>query len=185
MFAALFVVYIFFCFFSLLNLVTGVFVDGAIQHSGKEKELQLTKEQEEREEYVSMLLDLLEDIDTEDTGFITKSDLEMALKDTRVLHTFAVLDIDIMDSNYLFNVLDKDNSGAVDMEEFVEGCMRIKGAAKTVDIHILTFEIQVLRDRVDLIISEIKPSRGVYETGSEALQRISETSCAHTPIGSI
>merc|ERR1712113_352931 len=89
-----------------------------------------------------MLLDLLEEIDVDSKGVITREELQEAFKLERVQHYFSVLDIDIADSNYLFDMLDLDGSNEVDMEEFVTGCLRLKGNAKSIDIHTLMFEIK-------------------------------------------
>jgi len=143
-FSALFLIYVFFCVFSVLNIVTGVFVDGAIQRSSQERDLRLEKEKEQKKMYVSMLMDLLEEIDAEGTGVITREELEEAFKSEQVRYYFSVLDIDVVDSNYLFDMLDLDRSGEVDMEEFVSGCLRLKGNAKSIDIHTLMFEIKLM-----------------------------------------
>merc|ERR1712232_146910 len=39
------------------------------------------------------------------------------------------------DARSLFDLLDKDSSGEVDIDEFCEGCLRLKGEAKSFDIH--------------------------------------------------
>lgn len=142
-FTALFVIYIFFAIFSVLNIVTGVFVDGAIQRSGQERDLRLEKEREQKETYVNMLLDLLEEIDSEGNGTISRKDLEDAFQDQRIRHYFSILEIDISESSYLFDMLDLDRSGEVDWNEFVEGCARLKGSAKSIDVHTLMFEIKM------------------------------------------
>merc|ERR1712187_110988 len=146
--------YIFFCIFSVMNIVTGVFVDGAIQRSSQERDLRLEKERAQKEMYVSMLLDLLEEIDAECKGVITREELQEAFKLERVQHYFSVLDIDIADSNYLFDMLDLDNSNEVDMEEFVTGCLRLKGNAKSIDIHTLMFEIKQSMSKFDNILND-------------------------------
>lgn len=152
----LFIVYVFFCVFSVLNIVTGVFVDGAIQRSNQERDLRLEKEREQKEMYVSMLRDLLEDIDAEGKGAITREELFEAFKDERVRHYFSVLDIDIADSNYLFDMLDLDGSGEVDMDEFVSGCLRLKGNAKSIDVHTLMYEIKSIIRKWDVAMERGK-----------------------------
>jgi len=148
-FVALFMLYIFFCVFSVLNIVTGVFVDGAIQRSAQERDLRLEKEKEQKKVYVSMLNDLLEEIDSEGTGKISREQLQEAFEREEVKYSFSVLDIDIADSNYLFDMLDQDRSGEVDTEEFVTGCLRLKGNAKSLDIHTLMFEVSRLMNKVE------------------------------------
>mmetsp|Transcript_544 Transcript_544/g.1682 ORF Transcript_544/g.1682 Transcript_544/m.1682 type:complete len:645 (+) Transcript_544:79-2013(+) len=148
-FTALFIMYVSFCVFSVLNIVTGVFVDGAIQRSAQERELRLEKEKDKKEVYLSMLHDLLNEIDTDGTGVISRIALEDAFQRERVRYTFSALDIDIPDSNYLFDMLDEDGSGEVEEAEFIDGCLRLKGNAKSIDIHTLMFEIKQLMKKWD------------------------------------
>jgi len=42
----------------------------------------------------------------------------------------------------LFSLLDTDKSGHIDIEEFSEGCQRIQGEAKSMDIHVLIYQIK-------------------------------------------
>eukprot|EP00413_Alexandrium_margalefii_P039299 CAMPEP_0204603214 /NCGR_PEP_ID=MMETSP0661-20131031/57126_1 /ASSEMBLY_ACC=CAM_ASM_000606 /TAXON_ID=109239 /ORGANISM="Alexandrium margalefi, Strain AMGDE01CS-322" /LENGTH=751 /DNA_ID=CAMNT_0051614259 /DNA_START=22 /DNA_END=2277 /DNA_ORIENTATION=+ len=169
-FVTLFLIYVFFAVFSVLNIVTGVFVDGAIQRSAQERDLRLEKEKEQKKLYVTMLMDLLEEIDSGGTGVITRTELEEAFKSDLVRYSFSVLDIDIADSNYLFDMLDLDGSGEVDMEEFVSGCLRLKGNAKSIDIHTLMFEVKHLMKKVDHAVSGLPPMQATVwkDTMSEA-----------------
>merc|ERR1712012_1148835 len=90
-FFCLFMSYIFFAVFSVLNIVTGVFVDGAIQRSSQERELRLEKEKEQKALYISMLMDLLESIDRNHTGTISREELEQAFQNDTVKHYFGAL----------------------------------------------------------------------------------------------
>merc|ERR1712151_506040 len=40
----------------------------------------------------------------------------------------------------LFNLLDEDDSNAVGIDEFVTGCMRLRGSAKSIDVNMLLLE---------------------------------------------
>ena len=55
------------------------------------------------------------------------------------------LDITVADAVEMFDVLDTDNSGSVSASEFVTGCMRVKGEARTVDILKLDREMQSVK----------------------------------------
>mmetsp|Transcript_118080 Transcript_118080/g.329158 ORF Transcript_118080/g.329158 Transcript_118080/m.329158 type:complete len:641 (-) Transcript_118080:86-2008(-) len=158
-FTVLFVMYVFFCVFSVLNVVTAVFVDGTIQRSAQKRELGPEKRKELKEMYVSTLTELLEKIDAEGTGIISRLDLKEAFKNDSVRYSFSALDIDIVDSNYLFDMLDLDGCGAVCIEDFVAGCLRLKGNAKSLDIHTLMLEVKHLMGKMDLFLDTTEPPK--------------------------
>jgi len=54
----------------------------------------------------------------------------------------------------LFNLLDKDNSGTLTLDEFLGGCMRLKGPAKNLDVNVLIDENR----RLSNIVKELRES---------------------------
>merc|ERR1712151_1403283 len=60
------------------------------------------------------------------------------------------LEIDAGEAHNLFELLDADMSGDVSIEEFVSGCIRLKGEATAVDVVTLIHEnkrlVQLVRD---------------------------------------
>merc|ERR1712183_570020 len=55
----------------------------------------------------------------------------------------------------LFRMLDDDDSGVIDIEEFCEGCMRLKGEARSYDLHRLLHDVKRLTKRIHRIESGI------------------------------
>merc|ERR1712196_134725 len=99
--------------FLVLNTVTGMFVDGAIQFSTRERELTVEKEKETKEAYAQELYDLLVEIDTDNSGTITLDELENCLKDERLMCCFSALQIDLTEFRKLFMILDSEEIGCV------------------------------------------------------------------------
>jgi len=54
----------------------------------------------------------------------------------------------------LFNLLDKDNSGTLTLDEFLAGRMRLKGPAKNLDVNMLIDENR----RLSNIVKELRDS---------------------------
>eukprot|EP00928_Gymnodinium_smaydae_P005223 TRINITY_DN11794_c0_g2_i1.p1 TRINITY_DN11794_c0_g2~~TRINITY_DN11794_c0_g2_i1.p1 ORF type:complete len:118 (+),score=20.56 TRINITY_DN11794_c0_g2_i1:191-544(+) len=52
------------------------------------------------------------------------------------------LEISAFDARSMFKLLDRDNSNAIDIEEFCDGCIRLKGEAKSFDVNCLMYENQ-------------------------------------------
>merc|ERR1712232_865067 len=66
------------------------------------------------------------------------------------------LKIDTSDLGYLFTMLDEDNSGAIVIEEFVAGCMKLKGEAKSFDVQCLMHDSRRARRRMDAFIPQVQ-----------------------------
>ena len=59
--------------------------------------------------------------------------------DERVHAHLRTLEIDVSQARALFSLFDVDESGEVAIEEFVEGCMQVRGGATGTDINVLMF----------------------------------------------
>jgi len=115
---SLFVFFVFFVFFSVLNVVTGVFVDGAIQHGGKEREMLVAAERKSLEEICAKLTELMVDIDIDASGTITIDELVRCAKDPKLSSYLSALGVDTQETDRLFAYLDRDKSGEIDLQEF-------------------------------------------------------------------
>lgn len=132
---ALFFFYIFFAMFAFLNIVTGVFVDNALQTANSQRELLVEKEWGLKQHLLSELRELFKQIDEDGSGSIGHDELVKYLKDQRTKVYFEILGIAPEDTSKLFHLMDVDGSGEVDIEEFLEGCLRLKGVAQSIDVH--------------------------------------------------
>ena len=52
------------------------------------------------------------------------------------------MELDVSQVKALFVLLDVDESGEVSVDEFVKGCTRLKGAARSMDVNMLLYENQ-------------------------------------------
>ena len=59
------------------------------------------------------------------------------------------LDIDVKQTWKLFKVLDSANSGVISLQDFVEGCLQMKGSATRVDVESLKWEIRAANQHAE------------------------------------
>merc|ERR1712008_309644 len=64
---------------------------------------------------------------------------------------FYAMDISVENACELFGLLDVDDSGPLKVEEFVEGCLRLRGTAKTTDIRLLLHESKATCSKLALL----------------------------------
>jgi len=154
-FFVIFLIYIFFTLFSVLNIVTGVFVDSAIQAAQRDRGVLMEKQRQAALSTKQHVLSLLEEIDTDKTGIISRDELTQSLESDNVKDYFNALSIDTDNVAQLMDLLDADGDGAIDISEFVDGCQRLKGEAKSFDIHMLMMQNrQVLKTMLDYMASK-------------------------------
>eukprot|EP00931_Biecheleriopsis_adriatica_P048816 TRINITY_DN28209_c0_g1_i1.p1 TRINITY_DN28209_c0_g1~~TRINITY_DN28209_c0_g1_i1.p1 ORF type:complete len:177 (-),score=44.75 TRINITY_DN28209_c0_g1_i1:288-818(-) len=110
-------------------------------------------------------MSIFRQIDTDKSGSITIGEFEKHFNDREVRGLFASLEIDAADAWTLFRALDVDGDNEVFAEEFLEGCMFMRGAAKSIDL--ASFRRDVKKRNLDLI-SEVQ----AVKAQAEKLERI-------------
>mmetsp|Transcript_485 Transcript_485/g.775 ORF Transcript_485/g.775 Transcript_485/m.775 type:complete len:146 (-) Transcript_485:77-514(-) len=90
---------------------------------------------------------IFDSTDEDHSGTITMQEFEDHLKDDRVAASFTSIGLEVNEARGLFRLLDMDHSGAISIDEFVFGCMRLKGNAKSVDLVTLMYENKRMAER--------------------------------------
>merc|ERR1719382_1423237 len=103
-----------------MNILTGIFVDRALQ-SGQE---------EKRRFMLQGVRSVFLETNLEQHGTITWPEFQAQLQNPHMQQLFKALDVDEEDASELFHILDTQQRGSIDAEEFVNGCLRLDGPAK-------------------------------------------------------
>jgi len=69
---------------------------------------------------------------------------------------FAMLDIDVSKVEEVFQLLDIDGSGELDIQEFINGCTNVQGVATHVDVECLAHFVKSLTTRTMKEMSGLK-----------------------------
>eukprot|EP00929_Paragymnodinium_shiwhaense_P047620 TRINITY_DN24145_c0_g2_i3.p1 TRINITY_DN24145_c0_g2~~TRINITY_DN24145_c0_g2_i3.p1 ORF type:complete len:273 (+),score=47.74 TRINITY_DN24145_c0_g2_i3:215-1033(+) len=144
----LFSFYITFTIFAMLNVITGVFCESAIASARTDAEMASQEHMLHKAAYMERVKKLFNTIDQDGKDVITYHELEAYLADEQAAGFFAALDIDISDVWTLFKLLDDKESRVIDIEEFVGGCCRLKGEARSIDVALMSYEHKLFRRRV-------------------------------------
>lgn len=132
--------FVIFVIFGVLNILTGVFVEATARLANVDKELVIQEQMARDESVVGQMRNLFREIDDNGSGTITQAELMRNLKDDRVRAYFQVLEMDVSEAHGLFELLDRDESGEVSIDEFIMTCMRLKGTARSLDMAAMLFE---------------------------------------------
>eukprot|EP00930_Biecheleria_cincta_P001842 TRINITY_DN102933_c0_g1_i1.p1 TRINITY_DN102933_c0_g1~~TRINITY_DN102933_c0_g1_i1.p1 ORF type:complete len:634 (-),score=96.61 TRINITY_DN102933_c0_g1_i1:233-2134(-) len=144
-----FLVFLTFTYFAVLNVVTGVFCQSAIEAASFDKDIAIQAQLQQREEYLKQFRLIFKELDQDDSDQVTQDELESKFReDPRLLAYFDSLGINAADAWTLFKLLDIDYSGCIDIDEFAAGCLNLRGPAKAVQIAKMSYENKIQRNAV-------------------------------------
>jgi len=138
----LFLLYMTFFLFVVTNTLTSLFVEATIQNSDHDVQMVIQLELDRKDLYIRQLQAFFDEMDQDGDGQITYMDF-CKHADHHLIHAFASsLEIDITDAKQFFCMLSGNGSRSVDIETFVVGCIKLKGAAKSMDLMDLIFQFR-------------------------------------------
>lgn len=128
------VVFICITFYGVLNVFTGVFCEAAMEAAKRDTTTIL---QQEHDEFISAektLRHAFEKVDVDGSGNLTEEELNEVLADEDVSVMLTLIGLQTSESKGLFKLLDEDRSGCLSIDEFIDGCMSLKGSARRLDM---------------------------------------------------
>uniref|UniRef100_A0A7S1ASU5 EF-hand domain-containing protein n=1 Tax=Noctiluca scintillans TaxID=2966 RepID=A0A7S1ASU5_NOCSC len=129
---------------AMMNIVTGIFVNDAIESTQTDVDLQAQAELEKTNRTMNELKRLFREFDSDGSETITLEEFTEHLEDEGIKTMLGVLEIEVADAIAFFDVLDVDNTEELDIDEFVMGCIYLKGAAKMVNVATLMRENKLM-----------------------------------------
>merc|ERR1719329_295761 len=152
-----------FMFLAVLNIVTGVFVENSTSMASQDLDLVIEDKLESNEEVVRKLRDLFGEFEEvsgefERSGCVTEEIFEKLLEHERMRVYFQAMGIEVDEAHGLFQLLDADSKGVVNLDEFVMGCLRLRGDARTVDVVTLMYENKRVISSVAALVRDFQQS---------------------------
>mmetsp|Transcript_51128 Transcript_51128/g.91848 ORF Transcript_51128/g.91848 Transcript_51128/m.91848 type:complete len:538 (+) Transcript_51128:127-1740(+) len=116
----------------VMNVLTGIFCQAAIETAASDRENMMHTQLEETKEYVEVLKTLFLSWDDTGDGKCNIDEFVRHIQDEATIALLKTLEIDARDALALFELLDSNGSGEIDLEEFITGCITLRGGAKAV-----------------------------------------------------
>lgn len=137
-----FLVYIALILFGVSNVVTSVFVESAIMSAQHYRELIVQEKQHSKEVAVMHMKEVFRQIDEDGSGEISADEMDHFLSEPKLKSYIDALGISPENTRMLFHLMDLDESGRIDVDEFCEGCLRLQGEAKSMDVHTMIYQVR-------------------------------------------
>ena len=115
----IFCFYIIFTFLGVLNVVTGIFVDGAVCTRTEDEVVESFNDDQKRTQ--EQVRQIFKDADSDKNGLMSFVELSNHLQDPWVRAYFSGIDIDPSEATIISIPMDTDGSGEITIDEFVDG----------------------------------------------------------------
>mmetsp|Transcript_71966 Transcript_71966/g.227492 ORF Transcript_71966/g.227492 Transcript_71966/m.227492 type:complete len:852 (-) Transcript_71966:110-2665(-) len=157
----LFLAYIAFVLFALLNILNGLFVDAAVQSASAKRKLAVDAAIEDMSQMAREITNMFAEADGDGNGYMSKEELLAYTQNDRTRACFQSLELDVASLVRLFDEIDTAASGEVELAEFVKQCIELRGAAKKVDLSLMESHIYKQLLRIENAVSQPRepPSR--------------------------
>lgn len=179
----LYLIYVAFCCFAVLNVMTGVFCQSAIESAERDQELHVQSVVTSKQQQVEMFMSVFKSIQIERGDVasenLTYMEFEALFNEPHIQSFFQSLDVETSDAWTLFKLMDTSGNGDLDATEFVEGCMRLKGPARSIDVSLLMQEHKRLRKKLltmDQLLQEMHASMLPQSAAKARARKVSRIS---------
>jgi len=145
-FALGFVVYVLLAILAMMNILTGIFVESAIQTANHDSQKRV-------EEHIRRVF--LE----QGGNMITFQELELLLASKTLSTSLVALEITEVQVMELFYLLDQDSDGTLEREGFIEGLLKFSGNLKATDFAAFMYEWRQVSDQLEAFLHTQKTKR--------------------------
>merc|ERR1719440_2751397 len=158
--------------YGLLNLVVSVIVEQTLTAARSNESRARAKEDRAKKAELEGLKEIFLLSDTDGSGELDVGEFLAALGDEEILWKMRSLDLPIDDAARLFTVIDGEGTRALQMEEFIDGCTKLKGTARSRDLLAITAQADTLAKKMDSLGEELQDAERMLHALDEISVRI-------------
>jgi len=167
--------YIAFFTFAVMNILTGIFVESAMQLCKPDEQEAFLLQQKQRKEEAEELLCIFETLDQDGNGRLSVDEWASGVRKERVRTALTALGVDIKDPELFFRTLattlDIDEP---DISDVISHILHMKGGASSMDLHGLIMQTVILQRSVHDLQDAVAPRRVQGRRGGEEVEFVSE-----------
>lgn len=158
----MFLAYITFTLFTVLNVITGIYVDAAMKIATNDYDTVVTEIVNSERRNQTRLKEIFNGFDKDKDGSLTFRELETKLLDEKVRAFFQAFQVEPEDAKRVFHMIvgkdAKASDRAIGIDVFLNGCVRLKGPAKSIDMFSMQADRKLDRERQNAFMDYVEES---------------------------
>eukprot|EP00747_Dinoflagellata_sp_TGD_P146332 gnl/TRDRNA2_/TRDRNA2_176687_c12_seq3.p1 gnl/TRDRNA2_/TRDRNA2_176687_c12~~gnl/TRDRNA2_/TRDRNA2_176687_c12_seq3.p1 ORF type:complete len:204 (-),score=35.07 gnl/TRDRNA2_/TRDRNA2_176687_c12_seq3:392-1003(-) len=160
----LFLVYISFFMFVVVNAVTALIVQSTILMGESDHAKDVQEEIKKRNDYIDVVKQMFCIVDEDHNGELSWGEFQRVLlhNDDEVMSFAKSLRFDIDDLKTVFTLLSQHGERTVKVEAFVDGCIKLRGVAKSTDLQCVLHCNERMEEqltRMELLLNKDMPEQ--------------------------
>ncbi|CAJ1387829.1 unnamed protein product [Effrenium voratum] len=149
------ILYVTIAVLAIVNVVTGVFCATALESASADKEIATMRQLQRKNAQVEDLKKAFIEIQDHESNLVNFEDFKRAMSSVQMANFLESMSISTEDIATLFTIMDNDQSGLIDLEEFVQGCMQLHGPAKSLQLARMSFENKITRQAIKAVAAGV------------------------------
>lgn len=185
-YAGIFVLYVAFTLFGMVNILTAIFVESANEISSIDRDLVAQQQLESDRLLVEHLRAHFEATASAAAGgaaLLAREAFDAHMAEARVLGSVKTMGLDPLQVRGLYELLEGEDGGGVDVDEFVCALVRLRSGAKGIDIASLMYENQRLARQISALRRAVEPQLRQLAAGVARLRPGAERVHGHPRAG--
>mmetsp|Transcript_1038 Transcript_1038/g.1646 ORF Transcript_1038/g.1646 Transcript_1038/m.1646 type:complete len:567 (+) Transcript_1038:27-1727(+) len=142
-----FMIYVLVVTIGFLHILIGIFAGNTA--TVRDRDLAVHKEDSKLDQFVQDMVDLFKEFEVDSSGKIDVKTFMDYVTSARVQSYLASHELDSTHANLLFQLLDQDKSGSIDIREWIVGLMKLKGPATALDARIIERDLAVVKGQIE------------------------------------
>lgn len=151
-----FLLYVCIMTFCVMNVLLGIFCQCAIDSANSDREKVIEMQLQDKDRFIKTLETVFAGWDENGDGKCSFDEFSCHIEDATLQALLRSLDIEPRDAMMLFELCDEDNSGEVDLNEFVTGCITLRGGAKAVHMEKVSNMNKIFGARFDDLDAKVE-----------------------------
>ncbi|CAE7221746.1 Scn10a [Symbiodinium sp. CCMP2456] len=128
--------------YALIAVINGVFLKETFQAADNDDKIMMRNTEKKRHQHIKKMKSLFEAADETGDGVLDREEFIQVMTDPEIVNWLAAMDLHISDPNMVFDMVQED--GGITAEQLVKGVSRLKGSARSTDLHLLTLDVKKL-----------------------------------------
>jgi len=184
-FAIFWMVYVLSVVFAIIRIITALFLRNTLKAASEDEDMMVLDRMKEKEKYAAKLTRFFKGMDKDGDGTLDRDEFDQMCENPQITSWLTVLGLEMYEVQGLFDLLD-DGDGRVAYQEFVGGCLRLKGNARAIDSVLVMHGQTKILDHIESITETLsRMSRGAPGTPKLDEEKLTEKrSAAHSKMKS-